>query len=104
MILISGSPLFGLAFMMAPGPAARQSICALGFHRQHRARRMAHDFLRNIADDQSLDAGSAMGRQDNELGAEVFTGIEDRFKRIALTNVVANFRPFQDVVMAKLFE
>ncbi len=78
---------------------AAQSICALGFHRQHRARRMAHDFL-----DQSLDAGSAMGRQDDELGAEVFAGIEDRFKRIALANVVANFRPFQDVVMAKLLE
>ena len=65
---------------------------------------MAHDFLRDVADDQTLDAGAAMGRQHNQIGEEVLRAIEDSFKGIAIAHVVTDLRPLLHSVVAKLLE
>ena len=65
---------------------------------------MAHDFLRYVADDETLDAGPAMRCQDDEIGHKVLRAVKDRLKRIAIADGVSDFAVVLHDIMTELFE
>ena len=65
---------------------------------------MTHDLFGDVADYQALDASSAMGRQDDEIGQQIFGRIEDRLKQIALADMETDFAVVLHDVVTELFE